>query len=351
MTKYCFYQQLYSLLLLFVFTTSCNGQNPIPLIKGSITEGEIKDKTTDYGPSDIVQCMLKDKAGNLWFGMTGGNGVFRYDGKVFINFTTKDGLCNNDVGAILEDKTGKLWFCTDGGICRYDGKTFTDFKMEEGLFSSTIFCIMEDKTGNIWFGTEGGVLRHDGKTFSRFLSSQVIKCILEDKTGHIWAGSWSNGGVYRSDNQPITDFINQNGISDNMVASIGEDENGSIWVGTRDRGVCHFDGKFQSDGQAIFTNFSVKEGLCNNNIYCIMEDKMGVLWFGSTVKFGTKNGGVCRYDGKTFTNFSPKEGLENNDIFCSVEDKEGNLWFGGRYGRLFRYDGQFTDFSKEVHKQ
>ena len=82
------------------------------------------------------------------------------------------------------------------------------------------------------------------------------------------------------------------------------------------------------------------------------KDKMGVLWFGSTVKSGTKNGGVCRYDGKTFAKFSPKEGLENNDIFCLAEDNVGNLWFGGRYGRLFRYDGQsFTDFSKEVHKQ
>jgi ligand-binding sensor domain-containing protein len=99
--------------------------------------------------------MTKYKAGNLWLGVTGGDGVFRYDGKAFTNITIKDGLCNNDVGSILEDKTGRLWFCTDGGICRYDGKKFTDFDMKQGLFSPTILCIMEDKTGNIWFGTEG----------------------------------------------------------------------------------------------------------------------------------------------------------------------------------------------------
>ena len=112
--------------------------------------------------------MVKDKAGNLWFGITGGDGVFHYDGKVFTHFTTKDGLCNNDVGSILEDKNGDLWFCTDGGICRYDGKKMTHFDMEEGPLSHTIFCIIEDKTGNIWFGTEGGVIRYDGKTFTDF---------------------------------------------------------------------------------------------------------------------------------------------------------------------------------------
>ena len=70
----------------------------------------------------------KDKDGNLWFGITGGNGVFRYDGKVFTHFTTQDGLCNNDVGSILEDKNGNIWFCTEGGVCRYDGKAFNYFK-------------------------------------------------------------------------------------------------------------------------------------------------------------------------------------------------------------------------------
>ena len=50
--------------------------------------------------------IYEDKAGNIWFG-TGG-GVSRYDGKSFRNFTTTDGLTNNDVHAIVQDKTGKF---------------------------------------------------------------------------------------------------------------------------------------------------------------------------------------------------------------------------------------------------
>ena len=43
------------------------------------------------------------------------------------NFTTKEGLPNNDVNSIVEDKTGKFWFGTRGKACIYDGKTFSIF--------------------------------------------------------------------------------------------------------------------------------------------------------------------------------------------------------------------------------
>ena len=135
MTNHKLYQQFYTLLLLFNFNSSCNGQNQKLLPKENKTVINFRDKTlvhrskdAAYGPSDIVQCMVKDKDGNLWFGITGGNGVFRYDGKVFTPFTTQDGLFNNHVGSILEDKNGNIRFGTEGGVCRYDGQSFNYFK-------------------------------------------------------------------------------------------------------------------------------------------------------------------------------------------------------------------------------
>jgi ligand-binding sensor domain-containing protein len=50
------------------------------------------------------------------------------DGKTFKNFTTKDGLVNDSVKSILEDKNGNVWFGTRGfGLSRYDGNTFNSF--------------------------------------------------------------------------------------------------------------------------------------------------------------------------------------------------------------------------------
>ena len=67
----------------------------------------------------------------MWF-TTDKNGVYCYDGKTMKNYTIKDGLVNNSVMSILEDKQGNLWFGTRGfGLSRFDGKTFITFSNYE----------------------------------------------------------------------------------------------------------------------------------------------------------------------------------------------------------------------------
>ena len=57
---------------------------------------------------------------------------FYTDGKTFKNYTTADGLVNNSVFSILEDKDGNLWFGTRWvGLSRFDGKSFTTFSQYE----------------------------------------------------------------------------------------------------------------------------------------------------------------------------------------------------------------------------
>lgn len=86
MKKYNVYQQLYFLLFLLIFNASCNGQSQTIKLSDNKTELKLKGKATAYGPLDIVQCMIQDKAGNLWFGGRYGR-LFRYDGKTFTDFS------------------------------------------------------------------------------------------------------------------------------------------------------------------------------------------------------------------------------------------------------------------------
>ena len=51
------------------------------------------------GLHNNVMSITEDKTGNLWFGTDGG-GVSRYDGKSFSTFTTAQGLANNVVRSI-----------------------------------------------------------------------------------------------------------------------------------------------------------------------------------------------------------------------------------------------------------
>ena len=69
--------------------------------------------------SSYVQCVYEDKSGNLWFGTNGG-GVSKYNGTSFTHFTEKEGLSSNPVWSILEDKSNQkgssIWVTTENGL-------------------------------------------------------------------------------------------------------------------------------------------------------------------------------------------------------------------------------------------
>jgi ligand-binding sensor domain-containing protein len=95
---------------------------------------------------------------------TEGGGLSKYSGKTFTHFTVTEGLSDNTVRSILEDKNGDLWFGTwQGGANKYDGKSFTHLTRKQGLQADAVVCMLEDKKGNIWFGNYYGVSKYDGK--------------------------------------------------------------------------------------------------------------------------------------------------------------------------------------------
>jgi ligand-binding sensor domain-containing protein len=365
-------QILYSLSLL-LFLTSCNGQVKTDLVKDrvfkplSFTNKQPKlTKTQGTDQYQQVGCSLRDKAGNLWFGTTG-EGVYRYDGKSFTNFTKKDGLCSNTIFFILEDKTGNIWFGSKKAICRFDGESFTsilipdtignDFLSHNSanhnpLAKNELWSMMQDRSGTIWLGTTDGVYCFNGKSFTRFLDNKSLRntgnvhlkwtqCIFEDKSGNIWFGSWvlANEGICRYDGKSITQF---KPYGEGWVRSITEDKNGDLLIVTRHNGVCRFD-------NGNFINFTESGGLENSSVTSVLKDKAGNLWFGTELGSGElhEDGGLWRYDGKSFTRFTRKDGLCHNGVFSIVEDTEGNIWAGTRNTGLCRYDGKtFTSFSE-----
>lgn len=123
---------------------------------------------------DQVFCSLKDRAGNLWFGVRD-DGLYRYDGKAFAWFPAKAGSFER-VTCLFQDKYGRIWlggdirFGTDkGGLARYDGNSFVHFPQVYGLGMYSVWAATEDLHGNLWFGGRGGKLvRYDGKEFVDF---------------------------------------------------------------------------------------------------------------------------------------------------------------------------------------
>jgi ligand-binding sensor domain-containing protein len=51
-------------------------------------------------------------------------------------YTIADGLVSNKISRISRDTRGFLWFCTEEGLSRFDGYTFTNYTTEQGLPSN-----------------------------------------------------------------------------------------------------------------------------------------------------------------------------------------------------------------------
>jgi ligand-binding sensor domain-containing protein len=368
--KLCWLQKLKNslILILTLFAFSCNSQShgKLPSDKESAKATNIqetnnkKSKPIKYGDGDIVTEGFLDQSGKMWFATTK-EGVYSYDGTTFINYTEKDGLCNNEVWSIIQDNKGVLWFGTASGLCSYDGKTFhnipipkdnaTSDWMDEGypiINPNSAISMIQDKNDDFWIGSNGaGVYRYDGKIFTSFLKEKgklmpdslhhnVITSIIEDKAGNIWFSSFSHGGITKYDGTVFTHYGVENGLGDDMISTSYLDRSANLWFGTRSGGMSSFDGE---------TFFTIKEssGPCENNMARLYEDKSGILWVASYARKG-----VCWYDGTSFIPFLV-EGSENLvDVKFISEDKAGNIWFGGRRGILWRYDGKIlTDFTQK----
>ena len=80
----------------------------------------------------------------------------------FEHLSLEDGLSQNAVLSMLQDRQGFLWFGTQDGLNRYDGYNFTVFKTDpenpSSISLASILDIEEDPDGLLWLGTWGGGL-------------------------------------------------------------------------------------------------------------------------------------------------------------------------------------------------
>ena len=284
---------------------------------------------TDGLAGNTVTAIFQDSKENMWFGTT--NGVSRYDGKTFVNFTKRDGLATNVVGCIFEDNNANLWFGTGrwnaegGGASRDDGKTFVNFTKRDGLAGNTVMDIFEDIEGNLWFATrDGGVSRYDGNTFHNITSGfarnadwnhdSFVNAITQDEAGNLWFGCY--GGISRYDGHTLHNFVTDDGLMTAWIVDILFDKQGVLWIARAGGGGS---GLSRYDGESI-KNFPSSNGLPGDIIHSIMQDSKGNMWF------GTKDGASV-YNGKTFRNYNVKDGLPHKAVSAVLEDRNGTLWF------------------------
>lgn len=334
-------------ILLFItiltLLTSCNGQTSNQnRSTDHFTKG---DTVKELGNSIMV--VYQDNKNVYWFG-SWETGVYRFDGKTLINYTTKHGLPNNRVDEIKADKFGNIYFISchpHSTIAKFNGQVFSSI-------TPTPSNEWKLQDNDLWlrnaYQTEK-VYRFDGNTFYELtlpkppkLSNPFeIYSIYKDLKGNIWFGT-NPVGVCRYDGksfewiteEDVTEFRNEGA---NGVRSITEDKNGDFWFNTENRysvydGITLKSNKFYTRHKSIGGLDGKKDSNLDEYL-SIVRDNKNNLWF------VTYRNGVWKYDGTNITHYAVQDNSKDITLFSIYKDNNGDLWLGTHENGTFKFNG------------
>ncbi len=335
-----------------ILLTSCNGKT---------SNKQVKTENNIYGNNvsvlgNSVMVIFQDSNKDYWFG-SWKTGVYKYDGKTIVNYTTEHGLLNNRIDEIKEDKFGNIYFSSANAtseISKFNGKTFETLKAmpsENWKLEPT----------DLWFKhsyeNTGKVYRYDGNSLFELqlpnppnLSNPfAVYSIYKDKEENIWFGT-NPVGVCRYDGklfewiteEDVTEFRNEGA---NGVRSITEDKNGDFWFNTE---YCYsvYDNATLNSNKLYTRQKSIGglDGKKDSNLDEYLSstiDDNGNLWFVTYLD------GVWKYDGTKITHYPIQEKSKQIALFSIYKDNNGKLWVGTHENGAYKFNGKtFEKFNK-----
>lgn len=343
------------LLALFIFINPLFGQEE--------TFQVTKFDETSGLQSNVINAMLQDSRGYLWFGTT--NGLYRYDGYNFKVFRKIKGdsssLPENTVLKISEDKNGKLWLgLIKEKICSYDPSTgiFKNYNVNNfetvAHVASYICMLFVDKANNVWAGLSQkgfikldpatGIVEHyniisDTNTFYSNELKVIYNSVYAMSEGgnHIY---WlaTHDGLYKfnavsKEVVPVrAKPLQRDQVRDDLFSVMLPDENG-FWLGSWAGGLSYYNTK--TDQWSIYKFDLRKTGVATTNIVSDIKYKSkNELWVTSNDKgFGIFNTVTHKFH--FFGGDSSKvNNLPGKLCYHLMEDSQDNIWLSVPSGLL-----------------
>jgi ligand-binding sensor domain-containing protein/two-component sensor histidine kinase len=287
---------------------------------------------------------------------------------IFKTYTVSDGLVNNSVRRIFQDSKGFLWIATWEGLSKYDGNRFTNFTESNGLSHNLVNDVAETKDGSIYVAMNNGtvdVIRNNEVKQNGIVKDIVINKLELTKEGNLLALTDNRGIIeitpksrrrfIQNDTMSFYGLVNLNDsfiavatlphpvfiydhrfqvrafykpdFRNNPPNCIYKDLQDRLWLGTGDGLKLISDFRNTSDVrfkqlQYPFNNPLLSQG----NISSLLQQKNGNFWI------GTDNGLInIRPDGQLIQ-FTEKDGLPSRNVTYLFSDRENNLWIGTRMG-------------------
>ncbi len=230
----------------------------------------------------------------------------------FTHYTADDGLSQNRVMDILQDKKGYMWFATWDGLNKFDGRHFSVYKGEagdpNGFTNNRLNSLVEDHHGYLW------IITNDFEVY-RF----------NPKDERLRKLSYSPDKNDVVVNQPVRQIV----ILDD----------GNVCILTL--AGCYMV-SINEDGSLISLKYYSQENglLAGDDVRSVMKDKNNNLWF------LTEKGITCYKQGSS----EPRHYFhqhQNETAFFSYLETRDVIYFGSENGKLWRYNKITLAFNLE----
>jgi serine phosphatase RsbU (regulator of sigma subunit)/ligand-binding sensor domain-containing protein len=327
----------------------------------------------------------------------------------FEHFTKNDGLPSDEINAIMQDHLGYLWIGTNNGLSRYDGYSFENFTVVKGntkyLQLPLVTDLYEDSEYNIWIGAVGGIMKYNRleETFTLYDFNEYeraeertlfVTSIQETKNGDIIFGVFDfffddiKNGLYQikagSKKVELLDLADH--IRTNAVSLILPKQDDLFYIATFD-GIAEYDHKLHK-----FISYPLNR---NNGVTAVLPDS-NFLWLGMAgdglyhynieeekykkitlfdhlvkyndflliwdIKFDnigniliTSNRGLAQLNKKTgkisYVNYDINNpgALHSYDLRYILFDKTGSLWITSRDAGISKYNLGQNNFNIFTH--
>lgn len=359
-------------------------------------------------PCNNVQCLFKDKTGNIWVGTEKGLALFNHDTETFtkVNISRTNNILSHRIYDIKQFNENELWVATEfGGIAIIDLSRSLFNRTEEiriiqsgdneySLNNSTVRCLFQDSHNNIWAGTWGGgvnFLSSDNTLFKSYtyspsnpdinLSTDIVSAVCLDHKGNLWVGTDGGGINVLADGKRIATYTTQNGrISGNSIQTALCDRKGNLWFGVFYGGIMYYDSITKEFRQIFPKNESTQD------VRSLFEDSDGTIWVGTSngiyqidrdtkyiirhidcpdnlirtvikdskkqIWAGSYGGGIFIFskDGSLLKTFDTYYGFPSNTINQIFEDSQGNIWAGSGEG-IVKFENGAIDKYKVYQKK
>ena len=321
----------------------------------------------------VVQSVLQDNKGFMWFGTQ--DGLNMYDGKNFKIFRPDFEDPDNTISTtaifrLYQSADNNLWICSGAGLNMYNKKTekFHTFVHNENdtnsIRDNLPFRITEDSQNNMWIFTRFGIDKlkkhtdnYDSVSFIHYnyktetgdsinLNGRIN--IITDANGDVWLANF-NTGLYRipAHEQPkdIPAFIHYQNTPQNpnllpqAIVNFIIDKQGTPWIFAQDT-ITKID---ISKKEPVFIHYDVSNlpQIFRAQAFYITQDE--IMYLGH---FGT---GLIVYNLKTkkynqyLNNPMNPTSISQNSIIQIYEDNAGIIWIGTTKG-INKYDKNKNKF-------